>query len=236
MENATKALLIAAGIFFGLMIISISLVMLNRISAYYQSKEANKVTEQLAAFNKQYTAYNRDDVRGSDILSLVNKIIDFNERREIGAAEMQISIIIPRDTAGKYKYFYYKYVNTSSETLIRPETNYTHVNISNQFLIRANQMASSYGTKIEKLVSNISTLIIDDGLTGILKERAEQARKDLLEQLKIDEEYYTNIDEDILRYYQFQQFKRAHFSCEELTFTKDGRVESFEFEFTGKFE
>ena len=236
MENASKALLIATGMFFGLMIISISLVIHNRISDYYESKETNKITEQLSAFNMQYTAYNREDVRGSDILSLVNKIIDYNENRELGEEKIKISLIIPRDVAGKYKYFYYNYVNNSSETLIKTNTTYTQETIGDSFLNTANGIASRYGTKVETLVSKISKLIVDNGLTGVLREKAVQERIDILEQLKIDEVANPNINEDILKYYQFQQFKRAHFSCEELTFTDYGRVGNFVFKFNGKFE
>lgn len=235
MENASKALIIAAGIFFGLLIITISLFMFNKISDYYELKEADRVTEQLTAFNKQYTSYNRSDVRGSDILSLINKIIDFNGNRQIGAEEMKISISI-KDSAGKYKNFYYKYAGSSSETLLKTNVTYTHGNIGTSFLNKANSIASKYGGKADKLASNISTLIIDEGLTGTSKDRAEKARQDLLEQLKINGISDQQINNDILDYYQYQQFKRAHFDCTLITFTKSGRVESFEFEFNGKFE
>ena len=78
MENASQALLIAAGILIGLILITMIIYGYDQISNYYNTKEQVKVLEQLSDFNKQYDSYNRDDVRGSDILSLINKIIDYN--------------------------------------------------------------------------------------------------------------------------------------------------------------
>ena len=78
MENASKALLIAAGILIGLILITMIIFGYNQISSYYTNREEVKQSEQLAEFNKQYIGYDREDVRGSDLLSLVNKIIDYN--------------------------------------------------------------------------------------------------------------------------------------------------------------
>ena len=78
MENAVKALLIAAGVLVGIMILSLLMYGHGEISSYYREKEENKEFEQLAILNKQYIPYNRQDVRGSDIITLVNKIVDFN--------------------------------------------------------------------------------------------------------------------------------------------------------------
>ena len=78
MENASKALLIAAGIMIGLIVITMIAYAHGKISNYYESKELTLQSEQLADFNKQFLGYNRADVRGSDLISLVNKIIDYN--------------------------------------------------------------------------------------------------------------------------------------------------------------
>lgn len=226
MENASKALLMVAGIFFGLLIITTVLFMHGRISDYYESKETNKKTEQLATFNKQYSSYNRTDVRGSDLLSLINKIIDFNSNKDDGEEEIKIRIKIPNiDNA---KLFYYQYGNLNYEsnniTLIEIDKTYTHKNIKNSFLNEANSIESKYPRGVaEKLSANLSTLMGQNSL---------KTREQLLKQLNI-----TSVDNnDILKYYQYQQFKRAHFDCTSLEFTKNGRVEIIRFQFNGKFE
>ena len=78
MENASKALLIAAGIMIGLIVITMIVYAHHKVSNYYRSKELTLESEQLADFNEQFLGYNRADVRGSDLISLVNKIIDYN--------------------------------------------------------------------------------------------------------------------------------------------------------------
>ena len=231
MENATRALLMVAGVFFGLLIITMVLFMYNNISDYYESTETNKKTEQLATFNKEYSVYNRNDVRGSELLSLINKIIDFNNSRDIGEKEIQIEIGI-NPALEETKLFYYKYDDYDynhrdrTVTLIKMNFEYNHKNIKGQLLDEANAIAAKFPTGIaEKLAANISTLMGENRL---------KTKEQLLKQLNIESVSVNN--NDILKYYQYQQFKRAHFDCKELKFTKEGRVESFEFVFNGKFQ
>ncbi len=217
MENATKALLIAAGIFFGILIVSISIFAFNQISEYYTSKEKNKNVEQLATFNKQYVSYNREDVRGSDLITLVNKIIDFNTSKEPEEATMEISIIIPRNTESEI--FYY----SDRPQLIKFNFSYTESNIKSTFLQPAEQINAKYPKGMaEKLASRISTLMDSD-----------ESKQRLLKELNIT---YEVDNTDILKYYEYQQFKRAHFNSEGVNYTSDGRVKSFKFTFNGKFE
>lgn len=225
MENATRALLMVAGVFFGLLIITMILFMHGKISDFYEFKETNKKTEQLVTFNKQYSSYNRTDVRGSDLLSLTNKIIDFNNSKEAEEEEIHIEITIPNTERAKL--FYYQYdTYGSKKNLILIELNkkYTHKTIKSGFLDQANKIASDYPNGLaEKLASNISTL---------MHQNSFKTREQLLEELNVD--WVSDIK--IYKYYQYQQFKRAHFDCESLEYTESGRVKRFKFEFNGKFQ
>lgn len=239
MENATRALLMVAGVFFGLLIITMVLFMHNNISDYYKSTESNKKTEQLATFNKEYSAYNRNDVRGSELLSLINKIIDFNNSKDIGEKEIEIQIVISSSKEQSELFYYkfddYNYRRDKNVALIKRGYLYDHEKIQDELLIEANSIAAKFETGIaEKLAANVSKLIIDKSLTETSKERAKKEREKFLNQLNIEPDSVK--DNDILKYYQYQQFKRAHFDCEELKFTKEGRVESFLFAFNGKFQ
>lgn len=236
MENAAKALLIAAGVLIGLMLISLCTVSYKEISDYYKAKEEIKVIEQVADFNKQYNFYDREDVRGTDIITLVNKIIDFNNLKE--EEKINISISIPNDD--KAKLLYYNY-NTNKNISLIPIKNsgitYTENTITSM-LNTASYIESKYNKYTQgmaaKLCVNISTL---------MGENTRKSKKELLVELKImnkndtygqADEYVDN--EEILKYYQYQQFKRAHFDCKELKYTNQGRVKSFIFEFNGKYE
>ena len=237
MENAAKALLIAGGILIGLIVISLMVFGYNRISDYYREKEAIKVTDQLIEFNKDYVPYNRDDVRGSDLLSLINKIIDYNSVKmdDINEEKIEITITIPKDADEKYKNFYYKYdESTSKNKLIKFNFAYTHNNINRELLATANSIESKYPQGMAKKLA--------DNRTTLMGDNTRKTKKELLVELKImNKDDTTNPDnyvdnDEILKYYQYLQFKRAHFNCEELTFTTQGRVKSFKFVFNGKFE
>lgn len=80
MENASKALLIAGAILIVIILISIMLIVKNNVSDYYASEEQLKATEDKAKFNEQFTRFNRNDVQGYELISLVNKVVDYNER------------------------------------------------------------------------------------------------------------------------------------------------------------
>lgn len=78
MENASKALLIAGGVFLAILIISVIVVAYNEISAHYANEHNHIMIEQAQKFNAQFENYHRDNIRGSDLISLMNKVIDYN--------------------------------------------------------------------------------------------------------------------------------------------------------------
>ena len=65
MENASKALLMAAGVLIALIIIGALLLMFNNLSNYQETNTQNTRESQIVEFNKQFETCNRKDVRGS---------------------------------------------------------------------------------------------------------------------------------------------------------------------------
>lgn len=78
MENISKALLIAAGILVSVMLLSMLMITYNKISTYYQQKHEFAINEQVEKFNNEFERYNRQNIRGNDLISLMNKVIDYN--------------------------------------------------------------------------------------------------------------------------------------------------------------
>ena len=78
MENSSKALLIAGGVLMAIMVVTLLVIGYNSITNYQRSKQSNMTQEQIAEFNKQYEAYNRDDVTGFELVSLINKVLSYN--------------------------------------------------------------------------------------------------------------------------------------------------------------
>ena len=81
MENASKALMLAGGVLISLIIISMIVLVSNSLTSYQYIKNQSKEVDLVADFNAQYEAYNRDDVRGNDLYTLANKVIDYNSHK-----------------------------------------------------------------------------------------------------------------------------------------------------------
>jgi type II secretory pathway pseudopilin PulG len=80
MENASKALLMAGGVLIAVLIIGILLYSFGSMSGYFEEQASQEEIEQLAEFNNQYEAYNRKLLRGTDVVSVLNKAINNNEK------------------------------------------------------------------------------------------------------------------------------------------------------------
>ena len=80
MENASKALIIAGGILIAVLLLGVLMYSFANSSEFFNQEQANKQTEQLTTFNNQYEAYNRKLLRGTDVISVINKMIDNNNK------------------------------------------------------------------------------------------------------------------------------------------------------------
>jgi len=100
MENATKALIIAAAVLFAIMILTLLVAMYNQISSHYQQEHELMEIEQLEKFNRQFENYNRQNLRGNELISLMNKIIDYNANRSYDVDEGYKRILVNIDLKG----------------------------------------------------------------------------------------------------------------------------------------
>lgn len=81
MENASKALIMAGGVLVALLVIGVLLLMFNNVGEYQRSKNANKQSSQIAKFNMDFERYtDSKGITGADVLSLINKVNDYNRR------------------------------------------------------------------------------------------------------------------------------------------------------------
>lgn len=80
MENASKALLIAGGILVSILVITIFIYMITRISDFRNSNAELSKIENTSEFNKRFTNYQRDDIQGYELLSLIHNVIDYNQQ------------------------------------------------------------------------------------------------------------------------------------------------------------
>lgn len=114
MENASKALLIGAAILFAVMILSLLMIGYQQISSYFSEEHEIAMIEQTTKFNSQFENYYQKTIRGNDMLSLMNKIIDYNERLSYtdGTKYKRIEITITLGDSSILNQF--KYTTTES--------------------------------------------------------------------------------------------------------------------------
>ena len=221
MENVSKALLIAAGVLIGLIVLTMLVVMYRQVTSYYTAKEKARTFEQLQEFNAQYTPYNRKNVRGTELISLINKIINFNEQEDEIGIEIEIRF---SDNLAKAQTFYYNPTEFPDVKLINVNQSYDYEAIKD-VLEEAIRIEEEYGkTLVTELTANMFKVC----------EASDAVRENYYKSLKVNE---SEIDRDeMLEYYQYGQLKKAHFNCEELNYTENGRVRSFVFSFNGTFK
>lgn len=95
MENMTKALEIAASVLIGVLILSLLVFGYNQIREKKNIEQKNERASQLSKFNINFESYAKDTVYGSEILSLANEVINYNERKAVdGYQEIELEVKI----------------------------------------------------------------------------------------------------------------------------------------------
>ena len=80
MENASKALIMAGGILIAVLIIGVLVYSFGTMSGYFNAEQDEEAAKQLKIFNDQYESYNRKLLRGTDVISVMNRVLDNNEK------------------------------------------------------------------------------------------------------------------------------------------------------------
>lgn len=143
MENASKALVMAGSVLIALLIIGALLLMFNNLSSYQGAGTQETRETQVIEFNNQFETFNRKNVRGSDLYSLLNKVVDYNRRKSTkgtgGQDEGQYlayqPISVKIDFAGKNNLFS---VDGIDNQLIK-NPSYTQSATENDFETKLNQ-------------------------------------------------------------------------------------------------
>ena len=96
MENAAKALQIAGGVLISLLIIGALVYGYQQLSTLEQTREDAEGIAQAADFNRNYEVYNRSGLYGSELLSLANKMEDYNikQAEEQGYQEISMTVTL----------------------------------------------------------------------------------------------------------------------------------------------
>ncbi len=257
MENASKALIMAGSVLIALLIIGALLLMFNNLSSYQETDTQSTKEAQVIEFNNQYETYNRKNVRGSELYSLMNRVVDYNKRKSTkgtGKNEGQYLAYAPMTISynleGKQdklrfdsqnRIFVDNYINfTLNEASIENFENYINTKIRKIKKLAVNEVA------MQNLASGVSNLFNKTNEKDKL-QAIKLWNDNVISTKRTNNQQDTNIQyngintennkEKIYTYYEFMQFKRAKFDCKNVEYDQQtGRIIKMEFEFTGKIE
>lgn len=106
MENASKALIMAAGVLIAMMVISIGVYVFNMFGTFSKERQEELYEHQLAEFNSQFTKYETaEDINIHDIISLANYARDYNDANGVtdtsNNAYIDVNILSVRNNVEK---------------------------------------------------------------------------------------------------------------------------------------
>lgn len=91
MENASRAIYIAAGVIIGIMIIGVFVYLFRAGGDFGSSYEQKQIEEQLRLFNSKFENFSRENNTISDMISVTNLAIDNNQKNSY---DNQKSVVI----------------------------------------------------------------------------------------------------------------------------------------------
>lgn len=247
MDNASKALIMAGGVLIGLLIISALVLMFSNLSAYQDTNIESTRDSQIVEFNNKYESYNKQNLRGSELYSLLNMVVDYNRRQTTAGTDWadkgQSIAFEPMKITFKINDITKLAADTSGNKLIKNST-YTIGGNENTFESEIkstiDNLESTYGKdSLTNLSTNLTRIFIDSNSST---EQAEAVNKFNSTSKKVRATKFSDIAKDskirndVYKYYEYVQFKRARFNCTKTDYNKNtGRIIELDFEFTGKF-
>ena len=208
MENASKALLMAGGMLIALLIIGALVLMFNQIGDYEKGNQGMKKTSEIAEFNIDFVRYTEGNIKGVDIISLANKIINFNSKNGIlNSIDYSKKIILNIDVNDFSKLF--------------GSNSYEIKNYDNDFMKTIKKFSSLENiytlSKMDELSSNYDSIVNGNKTIGDILGKKYDGKLAV---------------KDIEDYREYSEFKASTFkSKEEPKYHDDGQVKELSFKF-----
>ena len=209
MENAAKALEIASGVLIALMVLGLVVIGYNNISKV--KKEEYKTTEiqQTTNFNNEYEYYNKNGLYGSELLSLANKMDNYNKKYPTseGYQNIEMSASIKNDDA----------------QFFRTVSSYSSSDLTSKYAELSKKISSMASKKIKANTNETRTIA----------EWAKLSAGTLNNQLSSNGVDEVNKYKDLLE--EQTGFARKTFKCTKVEYDKsNGRITKMMFEDTSK--
>lgn len=220
MENASKALVMAAGVLISVIIISTLLYAASYWGIIPQAKDESDKVKQLAQYNMQFESYNRQLIYGADLISLLNKAIDNNDKYNAGEEDLSyINIVFTLNTDVEYtKTRYNTYLNQQQQVLSNLPIEYfpESQNSENpETVLEKDVTYNMNDMNVRKLLENINT---QSSRTKEKTDRFDDPREGI--------DYYNKVyycKWYVKTRYASTYFKTRAFACTETKY-KDGKI------------
>ena len=237
MENASIALIIAGSILIGLLVIGALILMYDQIGDYEKAQSNNDKNSQLAEFNNDFERYLDDKgINGTDVLSLINKVANYNNKAKNGGVANSVNYDIKMSiTVSGLTEFNKKYAYDGSNEGIFVNDSYTFDK-------------NSTNNKIKKVLDNCSKADENLGIEGMKKvayvydasKTKNDNIKNIREKLKeINESTYKNWNgtspsptlDTIKKYRQYSEFKSSTFVQDKNVEYQNGQIKNIYLKF-----
>lgn len=119
MENTTNALMMAAGILIGIIILSLTVYLVNSIRGFSRNYNESLELQKLEQFNTKFTVFQgRNNISMHEIVTLVNLAKEFNKTNNL------------KNTDSQYIHIYAK-INTKTFDLTTIDVTRNSINLNN---------------------------------------------------------------------------------------------------------
>ena len=185
MENASKALVMAGGILIAIMVLVALMFMVQNTASYKSEMEEQQMLQQITNFNKEYESYQKSLLRGTELITVINKAIANNTKYEEQDKVYDINI--------KFK-------------LVTPVQK-TTVTIKNGVKSKTRSEEEMGAAKEYSIVDDRASDRINSEIKNFINVGSLYASKDYIITNYIDANNYT------MEYNGFTDFKRKIFKC-----------------------
>lgn len=243
MENASRALIMAASVLIGIVIISAFILMMSNLTSYQESSYSSTLSSQIAEFNNQFTTYARNNIRGSDMISLMNKVVDYNTRYTgtEGYTKMQVTINMNGYTddlvfKGTNKLVTRNEYNQDNiDEIVGKPSSVTGDITDGEIRNLEKKYEQKYCNQLAAEISTIDSIVNNSSKSASEKNTAFDAEGILPKNVSGYNGGLDKVYEDALVYYEYIQFKRTYFDCVSTPEydSQTGRIIKLEFECTG---
>lgn len=245
MENASKALIMAGSILLTIMVVGMLIYFLSQYRQFPQAQTEAERLAQVSKFNMEYESYDKKEMYGTEVATVVNKVIDNNKKYadqrtgELKKGEsnhyIDVEITVNSDIQ-KYAIQYYEVQQPDEDTksYVAEDTHrkgtivgYINGDRNKKVEYNLDEKTFTKGQEISLLRgtnSNSTVITLNQTIEEFFKD-TDTVRIQLIsggtavaDKSKFDSRNYTEV------YSGFTDFKRKYFKCTEIGYDEDTQM------------